>query len=387
MRCLAKKPESRYRGHGRSRGGAVRGPDRRQDRAPRWDDLPLPGRFPTWRVARSAAARDAVADSRRRCRAGGAGCGRWSPARARSPQSGSGCSSPSAPSTTTATTSAGRCSGRGQGCRRQLDWVMPPPREPDAPTAFAKVLELEELGGPSEALADDRADELRTEFAGTLIRHADVLWDAGRPGPGRATTTLGATCSTSTTNGRVRARRGRRRVQLPNSSRARQRGDFNEAELRSWPWRPAPRPRRTPTPRRLARAARPRPPTRPSCRPRARWRSRPSTGDSEAGVAHRPRRGNRLHCRPSRRSPTSPRRRSATRRRPRRGRRRGGDRTIAAAAPDAHPRALLGNGGARPGEGPGARRPGPGAARSGRRGEATCCSTRRSASTARTRWR
>ncbi|MBC8074055.1 MAG: hypothetical protein IAG13_37390, partial [Deltaproteobacteria bacterium] len=57
--------------------------------------------------------------------------------------------------------------------------VMPPPREPDAPTAYAKVLELEALPGALEDAADERGHALRKEFAQTLVRQADVLWDQG----------------------------------------------------------------------------------------------------------------------------------------------------------------------------------------------------------------
>jgi tRNA A-37 threonylcarbamoyl transferase component Bud32/tetratricopeptide (TPR) repeat protein len=62
-------------------------------------------------------------------------------------------------------------------------YVYPPVGEPGIPTAYTKVVELEQVEGTAEALADTRAVELRGEFAGTLIRLGDRYWD--EPG-GRA---------------------------------------------------------------------------------------------------------------------------------------------------------------------------------------------------------
>ncbi|MFO0634047.1 MAG: tetratricopeptide repeat protein [Nannocystaceae bacterium] len=62
-------------------------------------------------------------------------------------------------------------------------FAHPPFDEPDRPTAYTKVLELEALGGEAEALADARAAELRDEFAATLVGLGDHYWDLaqGRP--------------------------------------------------------------------------------------------------------------------------------------------------------------------------------------------------------------
>jgi tetratricopeptide (TPR) repeat protein len=59
------------------------------------------------------------------------------------------------------------------------DWTMPPPGEPDTITALRKVLELEGLEGSADALGDDRASDLREEFATALDRYGDRAWDAG----------------------------------------------------------------------------------------------------------------------------------------------------------------------------------------------------------------
>jgi serine/threonine protein kinase len=59
-------------------------------------------------------------------------------------------------------------------------FVYPPPDEPELPTAYRRVLELEELSGGVEATARQRAAELREEFANTLVRLGDQYFD--RPG-------------------------------------------------------------------------------------------------------------------------------------------------------------------------------------------------------------
>ncbi|HWB77600.1 MAG TPA: serine/threonine-protein kinase [Nannocystaceae bacterium] len=72
-----------------------------------------------------------------------------------------------------------RIAAQAKDAAAKLHWVMPPPSTPKADTAFSKVIELEKTGGTSEEAADDRAATLRSEFSGTLVRQADVLWDQG----------------------------------------------------------------------------------------------------------------------------------------------------------------------------------------------------------------
>ncbi len=57
-------------------------------------------------------------------------------------------------------------------------FVHPPVENPTYATAYLKVKELEELDGGYDPDADDRAVELRREFAGTLARLGDYYWDA-----------------------------------------------------------------------------------------------------------------------------------------------------------------------------------------------------------------
>lgn len=59
-------------------------------------------------------------------------------------------------------------------------WVIPPPNLDSEVTALLKVEELEDIEGSAEDLADERGEQLREEFASTLISHADRLWDPAR---------------------------------------------------------------------------------------------------------------------------------------------------------------------------------------------------------------
>lgn len=58
-------------------------------------------------------------------------------------------------------------------------WVVPMAHKPDSPTAYMKVVELEEVEGPAEDAADERAEELRKRFGASLVGTADQLWDEG----------------------------------------------------------------------------------------------------------------------------------------------------------------------------------------------------------------
>lgn len=60
----------------------------------------------------------------------------------------------------------------------RANWIVPPPDE-DGASAYQKVIELEDLEGTAEDLGDERGDELRVEFSGTLVKHADELYDHG----------------------------------------------------------------------------------------------------------------------------------------------------------------------------------------------------------------
>lgn len=61
----------------------------------------------------------------------------------------------------------------------RANWIVPPLEDLDADTAYKKVRALEDLEGSAEDMGDERGIVLRQEFAGTLIKQADELWDFG----------------------------------------------------------------------------------------------------------------------------------------------------------------------------------------------------------------
>ncbi len=62
-------------------------------------------------------------------------------------------------------------------------YVYPPSDSPKEDTAYGKLLQLEDVEGDAESLADTRTEELRTEFSSTLARLGDYYWeeDGGKP--------------------------------------------------------------------------------------------------------------------------------------------------------------------------------------------------------------
>ena len=62
-------------------------------------------------------------------------------------------------------------------------YVYPPPEERETPTAYRMVVELESLAGADDDAGDERAAELRKEFAGTLTMLGDRYFaeDGGAP--------------------------------------------------------------------------------------------------------------------------------------------------------------------------------------------------------------
>ena len=66
-----------------------------------------------------------------------------------------------------------------RGAASRANWVVPPADEPKGDTAYLKVLALEDLEGTAEDLGDERGEELRQEFSGTLVKQADELYEHG----------------------------------------------------------------------------------------------------------------------------------------------------------------------------------------------------------------
>jgi len=62
----------------------------------------------------------------------------------------------------------------------RASWVYPPPHLEGSDTALRKIVQLEGVEGRAEGMADERADELRHEFATTLIGHGDRLWNEAK---------------------------------------------------------------------------------------------------------------------------------------------------------------------------------------------------------------
>ncbi len=56
-------------------------------------------------------------------------------------------------------------------------YVYPPIEDPEAPTAYRKVLELESMEGNAAEHGNQRASELRTEFATALTAMGDQFWE------------------------------------------------------------------------------------------------------------------------------------------------------------------------------------------------------------------
>jgi serine/threonine protein kinase len=69
-----------------------------------------------------------------------------------------------------------------RGAAARSNWLYPPPGQPDVPTAFRKLLELEALEGSASGLATEKSQELRREFAEALVIYGDKLWDEGAKG-------------------------------------------------------------------------------------------------------------------------------------------------------------------------------------------------------------
>jgi serine/threonine protein kinase/Flp pilus assembly protein TadD len=109
-------------------------------------------------------------------------------------------------------------------------FVYPPSDEPDSPTAYRKLLELEAREGRAEALADQRAEELRTEFAQTLTRLGDRFHDQPGGAP-FAADYYAATLIFDPDNAHARGRTTLTPGEIGALRDRATQGDFTEAEL------------------------------------------------------------------------------------------------------------------------------------------------------------
>ena len=178
MRCLEKSPEKRYRDMHDLEAALCEAQIAAGLRTP-WDDLPLPPVDPERRdeLMRNMPAVDGTVRPRRRWL--------WPAIAAGSSLFAAGLTAVLVLGRTpdvevSAEVDALTNAARAAGARAH--WVYPPPEDPDA-TAYRKVIGLEQIDGPAEDLARQRALDLRHEFATSLVNLGDNYWDkdGGKP--------------------------------------------------------------------------------------------------------------------------------------------------------------------------------------------------------------
>ena len=177
MRCLAKRPDDRYADMNDLEAALCEAQVAAGIRT-EWDDLPLPDVDPE-RLARLRRLMPSDAAPTRR---------RWLvPALVAAGSLAAG----------VAITVAMIGRGPDDQARSQVDqlaeeallaasltnYVAAPVDDPDAATAYKKVLELQDLDGAVETLADERALELRHQFSTGLIALGDKYWDVSGARP------------------------------------------------------------------------------------------------------------------------------------------------------------------------------------------------------------
>jgi tetratricopeptide (TPR) repeat protein len=178
LRCLEKQPANRYRDMHDLEAALCEAQIAAGLRSP-WDDLALPPVDAERRDAllRNMPAVDGVARPRRRWL--------WPAIAAGSSVFAAGLTAllvlgrtpdVEASAEVDALTNAARAAGA------RANWVYPPNDDPDA-TSYRKVINLEQIDGAAEDLAQTRARELRHEFAESLVHLGDNYWekDGGKP--------------------------------------------------------------------------------------------------------------------------------------------------------------------------------------------------------------
>ncbi len=171
LRCLAKQPDDRYADMAELEAALCEAQIAGGLRTA-WDDLPLPDvRRPTGSRRSSARMPSPQAVPR------AAGCGPSSPAPRSWPPASP---SPSPPRTPTRRRASARASTRSP--RRRWSppatpfYVAPPLGQPDVPTAYTKVLELERLTGPCRRPADARATGAARSVRRPRVNLGDKYW-------------------------------------------------------------------------------------------------------------------------------------------------------------------------------------------------------------------
>ncbi len=124
-----------------------------------------------------------------------------------------------------ALTNAARAAGA------KANWVYPPNDDPDA-TSYRKVINLEQIDGAAEDLAQTRARELRHEFAESLVHLGDNYWekDGGKP---FARDYYLQALNFEPDNGQARERAGATPGMIAEFRDKAAQGTFSEADLRA----------------------------------------------------------------------------------------------------------------------------------------------------------
>lgn len=116
----------------------------------------------------------------------------------------------------------------------KTQWVYPPEAEPEAPTAYQKVVELESLEGSADKAGDERGEELRDEFFDTLTVLGDRYWEVPEArGFARDYYAMAYLFKPDDT---ARDRSGRTEGELADFRARAATGDFSEAELSAARW-------------------------------------------------------------------------------------------------------------------------------------------------------
>jgi len=117
----------------------------------------------------------------------------------------------------------------------KTQWVYPPNTEPDAPTAFQKIVELEALEGTADKSGNERATQLREEFSQTLTVLGDRYWEVPEA-RGFAREYYAMALLFEPTDKHARERSGLTPGMLAEFQDRASRGEFTEAELSAARW-------------------------------------------------------------------------------------------------------------------------------------------------------
>ena len=125
--------------------------------------------------------------------------------------------------------------GEARTAASKTQWVYPPNSDPQAPTAFQKVVELEALEGSADAAGEERATELREEFSDTLTVLGDRYWEVPEA-RGFAREYYAMALLFDPEDEQARERSGLTPAMLADFQDRAARGEFTQAELSAARW-------------------------------------------------------------------------------------------------------------------------------------------------------